>query len=80
MTRASARWPRTVEGSMAPEPSSWRMNEAMKSLRETLEDDAPPKSPSSTMRASRALRLPLRLGDEGVVGPDGSVVNVGVNP
>ena len=27
-----------------------------------------------------ALRLPLRLGDEGVVGPDGSVVNVGVNP
>ena len=39
---------------MAPEPSLWRMNEAMKSRRETLGDDAPPKSPSSTMRASRA--------------------------
>ena len=54
MMRASARWPRTVEGSMAPESSSWRMNEAMKSLRETLEGDAPPRSSSSTMRASRA--------------------------
>lgn len=39
---------------MAPESSLWRMNEAMKSLRETLEGDAPPKSSSYTMRASRA--------------------------
>ena len=39
---------------MVPESSLWRMNEAMKFLRETLEDGAPPKSSSSTMRASRA--------------------------
>ena len=39
---------------MVPKPSVWRMNEAMKSRRETLGEGAPPKSPSSTMRASRA--------------------------
>lgn len=39
---------------MAPESSLWRMNEAMKSRRETLGEGAPPRGPSSTMRASRA--------------------------
>ena len=54
MMRVSARWPRTVEDPMVPESFSWRMNEAMKSRRETLGDDAPPRSSSYTMRASRA--------------------------
>lgn len=54
MMRVPARYPRAVEGSMVPESSLWRMNEAMKSRRETLEEGAPPKSPSSTMSASRA--------------------------
>ena len=54
MMRVPARYPCAVEGSMVPKPSVWRMNEAMKSRRETLGEGAPPKSPSSTMRASRA--------------------------
>ena len=46
---------------MVPESSLWRMNEAMKFLRETLEDGAPPKSSSYTMRASRARSVSCDL-------------------